>query len=290
LSTRTTRGGRSGFGGGPYADAAAEFLALAMRLTRPGGRVGLVLPQSLLSARDTATIRASVDQQAALRWMWWSPTHVFDAQVRVWAGVWEMGGEPGEVRRSFGTSFEQIAPMAMPTSWAALLTGRHIAPHDGPTLGDIATFSVDFRDQFYGLVGAVGDDIDGPPLITSGLIDPGVCRWGERPVRFAKQTYSTPRVAIERLSPSLQRWARQRLVPKILIANQTKVIEAVHDPEGAWLPGVPVITCVTDVPDRVLAVLSSAAAVEWVHHHAAGSGLGAGTVRLNPKLLASIPL
>jgi SAM-dependent methyltransferase len=290
LSTRTTRGGRSTFGGGPYADAAAEFLALAMRLVRPGGRVGLVLPQSLLSARDAGTIRATVDEQAALRWMWWSPTHVFDAQVRVWAGVWEVGGESGEVRRSFGPSFERLDPMPMPRSWAALLTGRSVAAHDGPTLGDIATFAVDFRDQFYGLVGAVADDVDGPPLITSGLIDPGACRWGERPVRFAKQTYAAPRVAIERLSPALQRWARQRLVPKILIANQTKVIEAVHDPDGAWLPGVPVITCVTDDPERVLAVLASPAAVEWVHHHAAGSGLGAGTVRLNPKLLASIPL
>jgi type I restriction-modification system DNA methylase subunit len=49
------------FGGGPYADAAAEFLALAMRLARPGGRVGLVLPQSLLSTRDAAAIRAAVD-------------------------------------------------------------------------------------------------------------------------------------------------------------------------------------------------------------------------------------
>lgn len=290
LSTRTTRGGRSTFGGGPYADAAAEFLALAMRLTRPGGRVGLVLPQSLLSARDAGAIRSAVDGRAALRWMWWSPTHVFDAQVRVWAGVWEVGGEPGEVRRSFGPSFEAIDPMPMPRSWAALLTGRSVAEHDGPTLGDIATFAVDFRDQFYGLVGAVGDDVDGPPLVTSGLIDPGVCRWGERPVRFAKETYGAPRVAIERLSPALQRWATQRLVPKILIANQTKVIEAVHDPAGAWLPGVPVITCITDQPERVLAVLSSLAAIEWVHHHAAGSGLGAGTVRLSPKLLASIPL
>jgi len=37
-------------------------------------------------------------------------------------------------------------------------------------------------------------------------------------------------------------------------------------------------------------VLHSDTATEWVHHHAAGSGLGAGTVRLNPRLLGSIPL
>jgi len=290
LSRLTTRGGSSRFGGGPYADAAAEFLALSIRLARPGGRVGLVLPQSLLATRDAAAIRAAVDEAAALRWMWWSDTRMFDAQVRVWAGVWQVGAAPGIVRRAFGPDFVEVPPMPMPRTWSGLLTGTSSAVHTGPVLGDIAGFTVDFRDQYYGLVGAVGDTEDGPPLVTSGLIEPGRCLWGERQVRFAKQRYSAPRVAIERLSPALQKWAAARLVPKILIANQTKVIEAVHDVRGEWLPSVPVITCVTDQPGRVLAVLSSAAANEWVHQHAAGSGLSATSVRLNPRLLAAIPL
>jgi hypothetical protein len=290
LSSLTSRGGRSALGGGPYADTAAEFLSLAIDLTRPGGRVGLVLPQSMMSARDSADIRAKVDRRAALRWMWWTDTRVFDANVRVWAGVWEVGGVPGEVRRAMGPDFRPIEPMTMPLTWAALLTGSAVPAHEGPALGEIATFTADFRDQYYGLVGAVGDDVDGPPLVTAGLIDPGVCHWGARPVRFAKQRFAAPRVALERLSPALQQWAAQRLVPKILIANQTRVIEAVHDPVGAWLPSVPVITCVTDQPERVLRTLASDAANQWVHHHAAGSGLGVGSVRLNPRLLASIPL
>jgi len=290
LARATTRGGRSQFGGGPYADAAAEFLALAIRLARPGGRVGLVLPQSLLSARDTAAIRVAVDGAAALRWMWWSDTLMFDANVRVWAGVWEVGGDRAPVRRAFGPDFAELPAMPMPSSWSGLLAGTSVAAHDGPVLSDIAHFTVDFRDQYYGLVGAVGDDVDGPPLVTSGLIEPDECLWGRKPVRFAKQTYAAPRVALERLSPALQRWAGERLVPKILIANQTKVIEAVHDVRGEWLPSVPVITCTTDDPARVLRVLSSEAALRWVRHHAAGSGLSASTVRLNPRLLGSIPL
>jgi hypothetical protein len=215
---------------------------------------------------------------------------MFAASVLVWAGVWEVGGEPGPVRRSYGPDFTALEPVPMPTSWSGLLTGSSPAAHDGPVLGDIASFTADFRDQYYGLVGAVGDDVDGPPLVTSGLIDPGRCHWGERPVRFAKQRFVAPRVALARLSPTLQRWAAQRLVPKILIANQTRVIEAVHDAAGEWLPCVPVITCVTAEPERVMAVLASPAANEWVHHQVAGSGLSAGTVRLSPRLLAAIPL
>jgi SAM-dependent methyltransferase len=290
LAASTSRGGRSKFGGGPYADAAAEFLALAVRLTRPGGRIGLVLPLSLLSTRDATAIRDEVSKRAALRWMWWSPTLMFDANVRVWAGVWEVGGRPDVVRRAFGPEFAVRPPIPMPARWTGLIADSEEVVHDGPVLGDIAAFTADFRDQYYGLVGAVGDSVDGPPLVTSGLIDPGECWWGRRPVRFAKQQYSAPRVDVGVLSPALQRWARQRLVPKILIANQTRRIEAVIDRDGAWLPSVPVITCTTDRLDDVTDVLHSDAATEWVRYHAAGSGLSASSVRLTARLLASIPL
>jgi N-6 DNA Methylase len=290
LATATSRGGRSKFGGGPYADSAAEFLSLAIRLTRRGGRVGLVLPLSILSTRDVAAIRDEVSRRAALRWMWWSATQMFDANVRVWAGVWEVGATQHEVRRAYGPRFESRPAIAMPSQWAGLIADTVETPHDGPTLGGIAAFTADFRDQYYGLVGAVSDSAVGPPLITSGLIEPNECWWGRRQVRFAKQKFSAPRVDVSLLSPALQRWARQRLVPKVLVANQTRRIEAVVDRDGTWLPSVPVITCTTTRLDDVAAVLHSDAATEWVRYHAAGSGLSATNVRLTAKLLASIPL
>jgi SAM-dependent methyltransferase len=290
LATSTSRHGRSKFGGGPYADSAAEFLALAIRLARPGGRVGLVLPLSMLSTRDATAIRDDVSRRAALRWMWWSPTQMFDANVRVWAGVWEVGGIQRDVRRMFGPRFEPRPALPMPARWSGLIADTAATTHDGPVLGDMATFTADFRDQYYGLVGAVSDSSTGPPLITSGLIEPNECWWGRRPVRFAKQKFTAPRVALAGLSPALQRWATQRLVPKILIANQTQRIEAVVDRDGAWLPSVPVITCTTDRLDDVVNVLHSDAATEWVRYHAAGSGLSASSVRLTARLLASIPL
>ncbi|MBK5333238.1 MAG: SAM-dependent DNA methyltransferase [Ilumatobacteraceae bacterium] len=290
LATSTSRGGRSKYGGGPYADSAAEFLALAIRLTRPGGRVGLVLPLSMLSTRDVKAIRDEVSRRAALQWLWWSPTLMFDASVRVWAGVWEVGGTQQAVRRAYGPQFETRPKIAMPAQWAGLIADTAEAPHDGPVLGDIASFTADFRDQYYGLVGAVSDEGEGAPLITSGLIEPNECWWGRRRVRFAKQTFTAPRVDVSSLSPALQRWAAQRLVPKILIANQTRRIEAIIDRDGSWLPSVPVITCTTDRLDEVAAVLHSDAATEWVRYHAAGSGLSAASVRLTARLLASIPL
>lgn len=301
LAAATTRGGRSRFGGGPYADVAAEFLALAARLADPDrGRVAFVLPQSLLAARDTAPIRAEVAEHLAVVHCWWADELMFDAHVRTCALVLERGAAPGKVHRTRGRRFEAIEPVPWTGVWPALLLDEpsQLLPSvtdagGGRVLGELASFAVDFRDQYYGLVGAVGDDVDGPPLVTSGLIEPGRCLWGERPVRFAKQRFEAPRVDLGRLTPRLAAWADRRLVPKILVANQTRVIEAVLDAEGAWLPGVPVITCTTDRPadlPGVLEVLAGEPATAWVRHHAAGSGLSAGTVRLTPALLASIPL
>ncbi|HWM20052.1 MAG TPA: N-6 DNA methylase [Ilumatobacteraceae bacterium] len=283
MSSSTTRGGASRHGGGPYADAAAEFLALAIGLAAPDdGRVGLVLPQSILASRDAGPVREHATALASMNWSWWSPRHVFDAQVLVCA-------------LGFRRRKQALHPTA--ATWSGVVTGVLGIPRlprlatDG-TIGDRARCSLNFRDEYYGLVPAVSDHGDGPPLVTSGLIDPGRCRWGERPVRFAKRQFAAPRVDITRLDATMRAWARGKLVPKVLVANQTRVIEAVADPHGAWLPGVPVSSL---VPTRdasvweLAAVLTSpvAAAAAWLA--VAGTGLSARAIRLGPAALASLP-
>ncbi len=263
-----------------------------------------MLPLSLIATRDAGPIRSKVLDQADLSWFWWSPKSVFDAQVRTCAiGLTRPGARSRPIRRSIGTSF-----IAQPDlggheirgdeGWSALIRDQLGVP-DLPgvtntrTLGDIATVTADFRDQYYGMVGAVGDDMDGPPLVTSGLIDPGRCWWGDRPTRFAKQPYAAPRVDLARLSPVLQGWAARRLVPKVLVASQTKVIEAVADPIGAWLPGVPVVSVVPAEPDRVweiAALLTSPYASAWLATQMAGSGMSATAIRVPAAVLARLPL
>ena len=228
LAAATTRGGRSRFGGGPYADAAAEFLALAVALARPdGGRVGLVLPQSMLSARATPARSApTVAAQAALRGCGGRRRRCSTprcacgpASGNAWRVAARCAGRSGRrsspsIRRRHRQRRRGRRCSVTPTRSSSRRT----------TVRCWATspsFTADFRDQYYGLVGAVGDDVDGPPLITSGLIEPDECLWGRRPVRFAKQRFAAPRVDLASLSPQLQRWAAARLVPKILIANQT---------------------------------------------------------------------
>lgn len=166
-------------------------------------------------------------------------------------------------------------------------------------VSDRAVLNANFRDEYYGMIPAVGDHATGPPLITSGLIDPGRTWWGGRPVTFAKRRLQAPRIDLATLDPKMHRWANKRLVPKVLVANQTSIIEAVCDPNGEWLPTVPVIGVYPHVDGAVRSaeagaweittVLTSPIASAWVWHHAAGTGLSATSIRLGPAALGTVP-
>lgn len=286
MAAATTRGGASKHGGGPYADAAVEFLALAVRLARPdGGRVGLVLPQSIIGARDAAPVRAEVARMADLSWSWWAPRQRhFDASVNVCALGFVRPADTGA----------DAAP------WTRVVTDRLGIPHfdrrqlaTAGTLGERAELNANFRDEYYALVPAVCEGGDGPPLVTSGLIDPGVCLWGRRPMTFARRRFTHPRVDLAQLSGRFPRWAERKLVPKVLVANQTRILEAVADRDGAWLPGVPVNTVTpTDrsTPvDAIAAVITSPVASLLAWQLGAGTGLSTRSVRVGPALLAQLP-
>jgi hypothetical protein len=228
-------------------------------------------------------------------WSWWTGERVFDAQVHTCALVFE-----------FGRPATAVSP-----TWSHVVTRRRDIPSVPSTpstkgrLGDRAQLNANFRDEYYGMAPAVGDHVTGPALVTSGLIDPARTLWGERAITFARQRWERPRLDLDALDPKMREWARRRLVPKVLIANQTKIIEAVCDPGGCWLPAVPVIAAYPrgahwdDVPAadddvvarawEIAAVLTSGSASAWLWHRQAGTGLSADSVRLSPTVLAELP-
>jgi len=292
LAAETTRGGASNRGGGPYADAAVEFLALSSDLVDPdGGRIALVLPQSILSARDAHEVRSRIDERANMFWSAWTGERDFDAQVVTCALAFEFGLDAASNRGE--------------ATWSHVVTSRTGVPpvpdvfgDPEPSrgrLGDRARLNANFRDEYYGMIDAVGDHRSGPPLVTSGLIDPGRCLWGQRHVRFAKRRFAAPRLDLAALDEKMANWASQRLVPKVLIANQTSIVEAVCDPDGAWLPGVPVVAAYPyDVSSvnaawEIAAVLIAPSVSAWAWHRRGGTGLSSTTIRVGPTMLAELP-
>ncbi len=185
-------------------------------------------------------------------------------------------------------------------------------------LGEVAGATAGFRRQFYDLAPFVVDDprstapteasertqrgtaqLDEalwPRLVTSGLIDPALCLWGRREARFAGRRLAEPRVDMSRLvdeAPALANWARARLVPKVLLATQTQVLEAAVDEAGTWWPSVPVVSVEPRDPGvlwHLCAVLLAPPVTAWAMARYAGSARSEGSVKLAASQVLAIPL
>jgi hypothetical protein len=195
-----------------------------------------------------------------------------------------------------------VARSGQDDGWAGLAAGMLGVPDVALTgngrLGDVATATAGFRDQFYGLAGLVVEGGDGsqPQLVTSGIIDPGRVAWGERPLRFAGRRWLAPRVDIDGLRargrPGVARWVDDRLVPKVVVATQSPTVEAAVDRAGTWVPSTPVIS-VAAPPDRldhVGAVLLSPPVTAWALRNVTGAALAAGAVKLAARQVLDVPL
>lgn len=298
----------------PYTDLATLFLVLAQSLLRPGGRQALVHPISLFAACDADPARRHLAAESAVTHVWLTPDRLFPAaSVLVCAVTLERGGD--RACRATRTCGNQFAPaeavpvdmdaLAAAPTWGELiadLVGVPRAPLRNPRcLGDLARVTGDFRDQFYGLLPFVVEDAPGmtdtshPPLVITGLIDPAVCLWGARACKFGKKPWTRPRVdlAALRAEGGLAPWATARLVPKIVVATQSRVIEAFADPKGRVINTVPTLTLTPNHPDdlwRLLAVLLAPPVCAWAAGRYAGTALSIQAIKLSAEQAMQIPL
>jgi hypothetical protein len=303
----------------PYVDTAALFLVAATRSVAPGGRIALVLPESVLAARDAGPARAAALDSCHVTAFWWAGAQVFDAVVDVCAPVLTRGGAaPVEVQRFSGPAVTDAAPvhvdpaaLAAGRSWASLLTPEGTIPQlelgDVGTLGDFATATAGFREQFYGIAdhvreaGSHASDAARPcaRLVTVGLVDPMRCRWGVAGARFAGQRWVEPVVDLVSLHDAderLARWGDERLVPKVVLATQTRVLEPAVDLDGSWWPSVPTIAVVprgeadADLLWSIAAVLAAPPVSAWALEHHRGAALARDAIKLAASQVLAIPL
>ncbi len=304
---------RFGVAGIGYVDTAALFLVLATRLVRPGGAVALVLPESFLATRDARAARAAVLAEAGLEALWIPAAFVFDGvAVRVCVPVLRRDGtRVGPLRVWRDVPPRLVAEVdvdadvlgAAPT-WSYLAakgTGVPEGELEGEgVLGEWCEVSADFRQQYYGLIPFMVDDPSGeldderhPPLVTTGLVDPAVCSWGRRATRHHRCAWEAPRIDIDRLEAEsdLGPWAIARLVPKVVVATQTRVVEAAVDVGGRWLPSTPLISVVAP-PERLwhaAAALLAPPVTAWALRHWGGTALAAGGLKLSAAQVRIIP-
>lgn len=275
----------------PYTDISALFLAHSTQVVRPGGRVGLVQPLSVLAARDAAPVRDHLEQHGSVD-LWASPEPEFaDASVFTCVVAFRRGQPSVRARVRSSPTWGPLAAAAFGIPLGISLDTPLGDPAvGGGVLGDLGEVTADFRDQYYGLREHLADGGPGFPLITTGLIEPGRCEWGRRDARIFKQRWQRPTVRADVLAGPLGEWARKRLVPKVLIGTQGRIIEAVADEAGEWLPSVPVISLATDRPWHALAVLHAPPVVAHAAATWLGSGLSPASIKLSARQVAALPL
>src|SRR5690606_11446726 len=136
-------------------------------LVREGGRLAMIQPQSLLAARDAGAARCALAATHAIESVWFPRSHIFSASVHVCAPVLVRGGARRGMVARHGDRFEECAALAVDmdvlaqgaTGWSPLVSDLLGVPRarvrDRGVLADIAELTADFRDQYYGLRGAV---------------------------------------------------------------------------------------------------------------------------------------
>lgn len=325
-----------------YVDSALLFLVAASRWIRPGGRVLMIQPVSVLGARDGEWARTAVDDLADLAGCWVAGQKVFAAEVDVCALVLERRAPPldavprrgaaprsAAVRLSRGRTVEDVGSMPPPLarSWAPLLARCDGVPPvalDGGSgrIGDLASATAGFRQHFYGIAPHLVelDENDAAsravPVLTTGLVDPLRVLWGERQARIAGRKWQRPGVDLEAVAADdavLTRWIGDRLRPKLVVASQTLVVEAAVDPDGRFVPGVPLVSLEPRVDLRrstigggggdgggngdgdlilwlLAAALSAPPVTAWALQEAAGTGRHRGAVKLASRQVEAVPL
>ena len=298
-----------------YADTAVIFAELSSQVVHAdGGRFGLVQPASILASADTKGARHALTDRGTLETLWAAREGVFDASVRTCAVVFRNGEKPSttELRRFTGLDFHALVPLRINTgeiagmeTWAPLISDGFGIPRvdleQSQTMSAVLSATADFRDQYYGLVGfvedangRVPDGVNTAALITTGLIDPAELRWGTRSTKFNKTDYTAPVVDLNalRAESDLSDWAENRLVPKLLLATQTRVIEVVVDESGVLLPSVPVITVTTHGISlwHAAAALMSPPITAWAAARYMGAALSIDALKLSASQVLGLPL
>jgi hypothetical protein len=271
---------------------------------RASGFVAIVQPISIVATRDSADARREIDEGEYLSAVWICEDKVFDAAVQTCVLFISTKPQP-EVRiysgaqGTYGTTVPKSRELG---NWSKYVYSARGLPDlnfkSTGVLGELAHSSNDFRDEYYGLVGAIiskedADDLQSPKLITVGKIDLVNLSWGYEPTKFAKEAYEFPRVEVSRLEPKMLSWATRMAMPKILVATQTKIVELFVDDAGILLPSIPIASVFPkegiDIW-KVAASLASPVITLYSLSQLAGAGMNAEVLKISARFIITIPL
>lgn len=131
------------------------------------------------------------------------------------------------------------------------------------------------------------------PIATTAMIDPGRVAFGAAEVRLGGARRRTPVVDLANLNGRPLRWVESLARPKVLVATQTRVIEAAPDPTGCFVALTPLVAVLptegTDLRLLTAALLAPPASA-WAATHLGGSARTGDAIKLSARQILELPV
>ena len=228
---------------GGTADLAFHFVRLAHRITHRSGRIGMVQPKTFLNADSAARVRSRIGLQRPPALIYVPRTARFFDGVSAYVCLLVLAHRaPLYVSDSDSPATEnwQYGALQDNNWWRSvqIILGHTPATKSKNALPMGSVFSIAASmttGDAYNIRPHILEDAGGEALrlITTGLIDPFVCRWGKAPCRYLGNVYRHPCVMPMPAFPSaLNRRLSNARRPKVLIAGLAKRLEAYVDTAG----------------------------------------------------------
>jgi hypothetical protein len=284
---------------GGTADEAFHFLALAMRLAKPDGRIGMVMPRTLLNAPSAEALRDPERTAWRPRFIHSLERHDLFGGSQVYVCLLALG-PPGPCAVAAGGLCAEGA--MLDSNWwrgmRAILGGRSQAQIAAPSVSDAFDVRAGMTAaEAYLVKPYVADRRSGSALrlVTTGLIDPGGCSWGCRRCRYLGEDYDFPRVLPRpQMHATLQRRLQQARRPKVIVAGLAPRLECFLDAEGDFAGAVSTFAIFhrdDDVPAlrELTAALLTLEATQLYRDELGANALGGGSVRMTKAFLEAFP-
>ena len=256
------------------ADLAYYFLELSNRLITSQGLVGFVLPKVALGAPSLALFRTTVTPRVLHFPM--SISMFADANVQVVLLVVGATGKCMVSKEAYPITEQwieiqpkhQIAWVGLETNWWS----QFWFATQSKALPDLSKCIPLFQSVFEVASGLITSEFyevrlldskngKGMKLLTSGGIDSYCQFWGKRTQKFRKVNYMYPRISTKGARPKLKEKLKRSMRPKIIIANQTKTVEAYLDAKGEYQAS----TATSEIYHQADSVADLQVLLEWLH-------------------------
>lgn len=275
------------------ADLAFYFLAAAHEFTAERGAVGLVLPRAVLSAPAATNLRLRLMQERPPAFLHAPAEHLLFSGANVFVTLMVLKRNTECFVAANDGSLRRVA-VDCENWWRAM----HQRPSDvssGETssIGDLFEVHGSMTAaEAYALIPFVEEGDKQSPLrfVTTGLIDPSVCHWGNKVCRYLGKRFERPTISMNALPEQLSRRVNRMRRPKVLVAGLSTRVEAFLDANGIYLGAVSTysilhpkddVEALRELCDR----LNSEDAADRLRQELGATALGGGRITLTKKFL-----